>query len=161
MDRTAAGASVQEFVLSSFAVKRQSEQITNLLNRFSSIETLSDAARTELSELLIQHKAALLDALGREDRQLTILQLIPRSATVTGENHPVSADRLLEIAEHNFSLCAELTADGNPGSRSAQQIAPQLADSIAQLRAVVLHISAAAQLSATYPGRSETANQNK
>ncbi len=161
MDRTAAGVSVQEFVLSSFTVKRQSEQIAELMNRFSSSVTLSDEARTELSELLIQHKAALLDALGREDRQLTALQLIPHSVTAARENLPGNAEMLHGIAEHNVALCAELISEGNPSPRSAQEIAPQLADSIAQLRAVVLQISAAAQLYTPSSGSPATTNQNK
>jgi RNA polymerase sigma factor (sigma-70 family) len=160
MDRTAAGASVQEFALSSFAVRRQSEQITDLLGRFSSSEKLSDAARAELSELLIQHKAALVDALGREDRQLAILQLTSQSATAAGSVHG-SADALTEIAESNFALCTELVSENNASSHTAQQIAPQLADSIAQLRTVVLRISAAAQLSSPSSASLATANQNK
>jgi hypothetical protein len=160
MDRIAAGASVQEFASSSVVVRRQSEQITDLLRRFSSNEGLSDAARTELSELLIQHKAALLDALGREDRQLTTLQLTAQSAIAAGSMHG-SADELHEIAERNFALCTELVSENNASSHTAQQIAPQLADSIAQLRAVVLRISAAAQLSSPSPASLATANQNK
>lgn len=159
MDRTAAGVSVQEFVLSSFAVKRQSEQISDLLNRFASEKNLSDAARTELSELLIQHKAALLDALGREDRQLISLRLVPQSLVAAGNVQGASA--LPEIAERNFALCSELISESNASFHTAQQIAPQLADSIAQLRAVVLRISAAAQLPSPPSASIATANQNK
>src|SRR5262249_50672199 len=151
--------SVEEFASSSVAVKRQSEQITDLLRRFSSGEPLTDTARTKLSELLIQHKAALLDALGRQEHQLAALQLTSHSV-VAGSVHG-GADELPEIAERNFVLCTQLVSENNASSHSAQQIAPQLADSIAQLRAVVLRISAAAQMSPPPPASLATANQNK
>jgi len=160
LDRTAASAPVQELVDSSFTVKHESEQIDDLLSRFSANETLSGSGRTNLSELLIQHKAALLAALAREDRQLSALQLVPHS-TVAGSDPARNADTLRGATERNFALCAELTSERNASARPAQAISAQLVDSIAKLRSVVLHISSTAQLSAPSLDGSTNANQNR
>lgn len=160
MDRIAAGAYVQEFIVSSFAVKRQSEQIAELLSRFASNSALSPSARASLSELLIQHKAALLSALEREDRQLVTLHLVPHS-TSAAENGQENVGTLSGAAERNFALCAELTSDSSTSQTSAQEVAPKLADSIAQLRAIVLRISATDQSYSPSPASPQTANQNR
>jgi RNA polymerase sigma factor (sigma-70 family) len=160
LDKAAVGTSAQEFVDSSFTVRHESEQITMLLNRFSSDDKLSAAARTALSELLIQHKASLLAVLGKEERQLVALQLIPQPV-LAAEGVEGNADALKRSADQNFTLCFDLTSGSTASSRSAQTIAPQLATSIAQLRAVVLHISAAAQMSAPPSANAANANQNQ
>jgi RNA polymerase sigma factor (sigma-70 family) len=160
MDRSAASDPMRELVDSSFMAKHESEQIADLLRRFSSSETLSGNVRSELSELLIQHKSALLAALAREDRQLLTLQLVPRPVDAATDALG-TLDALEGAAERNFVLCTELTSENSGSSRSAQAISAQLEDSIAQLRAVVLHISAAAQLSVPSPGSSINATQNK
>jgi hypothetical protein len=134
--------------------------MSDLLTRFASSEALSGSARTSLSELLIQHKAALLAALGQEERQLVTLQLIPHPAFVPDEVQG-NADALKLAAERNFSLCVELTSGNAASPRPAQSIAPQLANSIAQLRGVVLRISATAQLRPPSFPNSATANQNR
>jgi len=159
-DRATVGAAAQEFVDSSFAVKHESEEISGLLQRFSSSASLSNEARRALSELLTQHKAGLLAALGREERQLLALQLLSHPASST-EAVDVNAEALRVSADHNFALSVELISSTDASSRPAQTIAPQLANSIAKLRAVALHISATAQLYPPSSGNSATANKNR
>jgi RNA polymerase sigma factor (sigma-70 family) len=159
-DRAAVGAAAQEFVDSSFAVKHESEEISGLLQRFSSSTSLSGEARIALSELLTQHKAGLLAALGREERELLTLQLLSHPAS-PAEAANVDAEALRVAADHNFALSVELISSTDASSRPAQTIAPQLANSIAKLRAVALHISATAQLYPPSSGNSATANKNR
>jgi DNA-directed RNA polymerase specialized sigma24 family protein len=159
IDRTAVSVSAQRFVDSSITVGRESRAISDLLDRFASRDALSGPARTSLSELLIQHKAALLAALGKEERELVVLQLIPHPVSEAGEVQS-NTDALKLAAERNFNLSVELTSGSATTQRSAQSLAPQLADSIAQLRAVVLHISAA-QLHPPSSANSAVATQNR
>ncbi len=156
----AADTSAQEFVDTSFAVKHESEQIAGLLDRFATSTTLSSEARTALSELLVQHKAGLLAALGSEESHLIALRLIPRPAGVPAGVQG-SAETLRAAAQHNSAFCLELISGSNVSSRSASVIASQLADSIVEMRAVVLRISAAVQLSSPSHGSFATANQNQ
>ncbi len=148
MDRSGVAASAQHFVDSAFAIKHESEQIAGLLDRFSSNATLSPEARTELSELLVEHKAKLLDALADEERQLVALQLVSRPAGAEADGS-ASANALRLMADRNFSACVQLISAADSSASPPQAIASQLADSIAQLRATTLQISAAAQLSST------------
>lgn len=145
IDKTVVMSSAQEFMDSSFAVKHESQEIADLLERFSTKEALSEQARVALSELLVQHKAALLNALGKEEKRLFDLQLALHPDPVSTESG-ANGDLLKSSAERNFSLCVNLTSGSDSSAHSARSIAPQLATSIAQLRAVVLHISAASQL---------------
>ena len=151
LDHAAVSVSAQRFIDNSITIGRESRAICDLHDRFASSEGLSGSARTTLSELLIQHKAALLAALGNEEHELVVLQLISRPASSVGELQG-STDVLKSAAVRNFNLSVELTSGSAATSRSAQSIAFQLADSIAQLRAAVLRISAAAQL---YPPSSD------
>ena len=88
-----------------------------------------------------------------------VLQLIPHPVSEAGEVQS-NTDALKLAAERNFNLSVELTSGSATTQRSAQSLAPQLADSIAQLRAVVLHISAA-QLHPPSSANSAVATQNR
>jgi RNA polymerase sigma factor (sigma-70 family) len=136
----------QQLFDSSFSANHESKAITDLLQRFAPKEDLSPAARSSLSELLIQHKAALLDALEEEERLLATVKLIPAHPTAVPGGIQGNALELEAAAHRNFTLCTELTAGGNTPSKDAELIATQLAATIEQLRAVTLHISAASQL---------------
>jgi RNA polymerase sigma factor (sigma-70 family) len=162
IDRTASSVSsqIEQLVLSSYAVKHESEQIADLLTRFASSATLSDSARITLSELLVQHKAALLDALGQENHQLTTLQLVSHPEDIP-TNLAGDAESLRQVAGYNLTLCTELTSETNPSPRSTQLIAAELQGSIAQLRIIVLHISAAAQLAQPTAVTPKATNQNQ
>jgi hypothetical protein len=144
--RDSAGPLAQQLVDSSFNANHESKAITELLERFAQNNRLSPAARTSLSQLLVQHKAALLNALQEEQRQLNTLNLTSSVPDVGTGPVQDNADALRSAAEHNFSLCMELTSGSNASARSAQDIAPQLAASIAQLRAETLRLSTASQL---------------
>jgi hypothetical protein len=89
-----------------------------------------------------------------------VLQLIPHPVSESGEVQS-NTDALKLAAERNFNLSVELTSGSATTQRSAQSLAPQLADSIAQLRAVVLHISAAAQLHPSSSANSAVATRNR
>jgi hypothetical protein len=140
------GPLAQELVDSSFSANHESKAITELLDRFAQNDRLSPAARTSLSQLLVQHKSALLNALQEEERQLSTLNLtsrVPAAAIGPAQNN---AEALRSAAERNFSLCMELTSGSSASAQPAQAIVPQLAAAIAQLRAVALRISASSQL---------------
>jgi RNA polymerase sigma factor (sigma-70 family) len=159
LDHQGLSSTSQEFVEGSFAVKRETRQVVTLLQRFSSDRALPSEARSALEELLVQHKTALLTALGREERALMDVQLIQSSshAAVSNGNLPES---LRKDADENFALCIELTSDSQSASRSAQVIAPQLSASIAELRAAALQISATALPLSPSPGNAGLASKN-
>jgi DNA-directed RNA polymerase specialized sigma24 family protein len=159
LDRKGLPPTAEEFVESSFAVKHETGQISTLLQRFSTNTTLPTEARTALGELLVQHKTALLAALGREERALMAVQLIdhPSSASASGAD---GAQGLRDDAEKNFALCVELTSGSESEPRYAQVIAPQLANSIAELRVAALQISMTALFHSPSPGSAGLASKN-
>ena len=159
LDRKGLPPIAEEFVESSFVVKHETEQVSTLLQRFSTNTTLPTEARTALGELLVQHKTALLAALGREERALMAVQLIdhPSSASSSGAD---GAQGLRDDAEKNFALCVELTSGSESAPRHAQVIAPQLANSIAELRMAALQISMTALPLSPSPGNAGLASKN-
>jgi RNA polymerase sigma factor (sigma-70 family) len=159
LDHKGLSLAAQEFVEGSFAVKHETEQVATLLQRFSTNPTLPIEARTALGELLVQHKTALLAALGREERALMAVQLIghPSSTSASGADDVQS---LREDAETNFALCVELTSGSESTPRHAQMIAPQLASSIAALRTAALQISITAMPHPLSPGSAGLPSKN-
>ena len=155
LDRKELSPVAQELVEASFAVKHETEQVATLLQRFSTNTVLPNEARTALGELLVQHKTALLAALGREERALMAAQLIERPSGGADD-----AASLRGSAEKNLALCVELTSGSERAPRSAQIIAPQLANSIAELRAKALQISITALPLPPPPGNAGTASKN-
>lgn len=141
MDRSIALPLTQRIVDNSFAVTHESKAIGDLLRQFSENQTLTPGARMALSELVTQHKATLLATLQEEQQRLTDLKLI---AGVPDLSRSVQdgSDELETAAQRNSALCVELTSPAAVQPRRAQQIAPQLAESISWLRAIALRISA-------------------
>jgi RNA polymerase sigma factor (sigma-70 family) len=159
LDHQEFSSETQEFLDGSFAVKWETEQISTLLQRFSTNDTLPSEARAALGELLVQHKTALLAALGREERALMTAQLIAHPSTASASVGKI-AESLRKDAGENFALCIELTSDNQSAPRPAQTIAPQLAASIAELRAAALQISVTALPASPSPGNAGLANKN-
>jgi RNA polymerase sigma factor (sigma-70 family) len=159
LDHKELSPAAQAFVEGSFVVKHETEQVASLLQRFSTNTTLPNRARTALGELLVQHRTALLTALGREERALMVSKLIaaPSGAAAMTADNPQS---LREDAERNFALCVELTSDTTTTTRPAQIIAPQLAESIAALRAAALEISTTTLPHPLPPGDAGLAKKN-
>lgn len=159
LDQQEFSSTTQDFLEGSFAVKWETEQLSTLLQRFSTDTTLSTPARTALAELLVQHKTALLAALAREERALMRAQLtVPPSSSVASSND--LTESLRKDAGENFALCIELTSDSKNAPRPAQIIAPQLAKSIAELRATALQISPTALSLSSSPGNAGLASKN-
>jgi len=159
LDHQELAPTAQQIVESSFVVKHEVEQVAFLLQRFSTNNSLPSEARTDLGELLVQHKTALLAALGREERALTAVQLLEHpSGTSAGADDVQS---LRSDAETNRTLCVELTSTNVSSPRSAQAIVPQLQYSIAQLRAAALQISTTPSSHLPSPGTTGLANKNE
>jgi hypothetical protein len=156
-----AGPLAQQLVNSSFSANHESKALTELLERFAQNDQLSPAARTSLSQLLVQHKAALLKALQEEEQQLIALGLAPNVSNAATGPVQNDADALRVAAEHNFSLCMELTSGTSASARPAQSIVPQLVASVAQLRTVTLRISAASQLYTPSPNATATNHESR
>ena len=159
LDHQEFSSATQEFLDGSFAVKWETEQISTLLQRFSASDTLPSEARAALGELLVQHKTALLAALGREERALMTAQLIAHPSTASASSGKI-VENLRKDAGENFALCIELTSDNQSAPRPAQTIAPQLAASIAELRAAALQISVTALPTSPSPGDAGLAKKN-
>lgn len=159
LDHKELSPAAQEFVEGSFVVKHETEQVASLLQRFSTNTTLPNQARTALGELLVQHRTALLTALGREERALMVSKLIatPSGAAAITADNPQS---LRKDADENFALCVELTSDTTTTTRPAQIIAPQLEESIAVLRAAALQISTTTLPHPLPPGNAGLAKKN-
>jgi hypothetical protein len=154
-----AGPLAQALVDCSFDANHESKAITELLQRFAQNDRLSPSALSSLSQLLAQHKAALLNALQKEEQQLSALNLTSNAAAVVSGPAQSNADALRSAAERNFSLCMELTSGSNASARPTQVIVSHLNASIAQLRAVTLRISAASQLHT--PSTNNTASNHE
>lgn len=159
MDRSVALPLTQRIVDNSFAVNHESKAIGDLWRRFSENQTLTPGARMALSELLIQHKGALLAALQEEQQRLVDLKLIAGLPDLS-RSAEGGTDELEAAARGNFALSVELTSPAATQSRSAQQIAPQLAESIARLRMIALRISASSTISPPASIKATAENHN-
>lgn len=160
LERNAALSLTEQVVDGAFLVNHESKAINDLWQRFGNNDSLTPDARMALSELLIQHKATLLAALQQEQQRLIDLKLIAgaplAAASVQGPGTELEA-----AAQRNFALVVELTSPGAVEPRPAQQIAPQIAESISRLRAIVLRISAASLISPPSLNQAISETQNK
>ena len=161
MDRIASLPLTQHIVSSAFVINYESKAISELWHRFGSSDAnLSPNARMALSELAVQHKAALLAAIQEEQQKLIELRLISSAAPVSDSAQGTPAE-LEAAAQRNVSLCVELTSPGADQSRPAEEIAPQLAQTLARLRSTILRVSAASLISPSAPSKAAVENQNQ
>lgn len=148
-DHARAGAVAEVFVNSSFSIKHESQAIADLLDHYSQNAHLSASARTAFSQLVVQHRTALLDALRSEERQLGSLGLTSPASPSAPASSGNDVQAMRAEAERNFALSMELTMGSNDGGRPAKEIAPQLIASIADLRTVIQRISVPSPTSKT------------
>jgi hypothetical protein len=114
----------------SVTVNRESKAITELLEHFSGKEPLTENARMALNALLADHRAQLQAGIDGEEKLLAEAGLSAPPDTNSG------AGDLSAIANRNNALCLELLTGSEERSRPANVILPELAATIAQLRAV-------------------------
>ncbi|WP_263358130.1 RNA polymerase sigma factor [Acidicapsa ligni] len=150
----------RRLVDNAFIANHESKTVADLMRRFAANQALTPAARMALSELIIHHKATLLDALEEEQQRLVDLKLISDISVSSGsiQGDPTTLEA---AAQRNFALCVELTALDAVQPRPAQEIAPQIAEAISGIRANALRISAASVLAPSEPNKAEIVNQNK
>ncbi len=122
---------------SALQMKQSAAALESLQHRFAAI-TKSSATDSAYAQLSASYSQRLLAAL---DHQETALRSLGFSTQTAPENAAVDDSWLSPEIARNESLCRELIA-GNPEGagntqRSAQQIIPDLVDSIARIRAVV------------------------
>ncbi|MBT9331582.1 RNA polymerase sigma factor [Paracidobacterium acidisoli] len=129
---------------SSATIDRESQTITDLLQRFSSKSGLSRAADDSLEQLISEHKSRLLDALSAEEHSIAAVGL-----TASPEARPPASLKTLEVlaadARANVSLTKELISTDGSQPRSVEAIVPELAGSVAQLRTDLLNLQPALQ----------------
>jgi hypothetical protein len=159
MDRSVVLPLTQRIVDNSFAVNHESKAIGDLWRRFAENQTLTPSARMALSELLTQHKSALLAALQEEQQRLIDLKLVTGIPDFS-RSAQSSSNEFEMAAQGNFALSVELTSPAAVQPRRAQQIAPQLANSIAQLRMIALRISASSMMSPTASNKATAENHS-
>ncbi len=160
MDRSTSVPLTLGVVDSAFVVNHESKTIGDLWRRFGSNQDLSPNARMALSELVVQHKAALLAAIEEEQQRLIDLKLISAPVLASDSVQGNSAE-LEAAAQRNFSLCVELTSPGAEEPRLAEEIAPQLGQTLTRLRNIILHISAASMISPPTLNKATVENQSK
>ena len=126
----------------SVVVYSESKTLDDLSRRFGPPNQLADSAANLLDQLIGNHTAALMTALGREDVLLAEagLSSVSTSAVVTSSVAP-----LADLGQRNRALCERLalTEAGTEENTSPESIAPELRQSIVQTRAAASRMSAA------------------
>lgn len=136
---------------SSVEVHQEGKAIASLLERFPPGQALTANAQASLNALLGDHRQKMLAALQTEEKLLTKISIATGS-----EYGAASSGNLADASATNVSLCGELISDSNEHPRSAQTILPELNHSIAQLRAILDHVSLhVPALSSTKPAVSQ------
>jgi DNA-directed RNA polymerase specialized sigma24 family protein len=126
----------------SVVVYSESKTLDDLSRRFGPPNQLADSTANLLDQLIGNHTAALMTALGREDALLAEAGL---SSASTSATIPSSAAPLADLGQRNRSLCERLalTEAGAEENTSPESIAPELRQSIIQTRAAASRMSAA------------------
>lgn len=127
-------------------INRESEQLIEVLHRYSSQSPLTQTAQNMLDELVAERKASIVAALDEEEQSLSETGFI--------DIPPVNTKKenldLGMATEQNYKLCEELVFGGTAYNRSAQDILPELANTIHQLHVATLQLlpSATTRMSA-------------
>jgi DNA-directed RNA polymerase specialized sigma24 family protein len=126
----------------SVVVYSESKTLDDLSRRFGPPNQLADSAANLLDQLIDNHTAALMTALGREDALLAEAGL---SSVSTSAAVPSFVAPLADLGQRNRSLCERLalTEAGSEENTSPESIAPELRLSIVQTRAAASRMSAA------------------
>ncbi|MBT9333329.1 sigma-70 family RNA polymerase sigma factor [Acidipila sp. 4G-K13] len=120
------------------AVDRESSHLAELIHRYApDRQQLTEAGRTTLDQLIAERKASILAALDEEEHSLAEAGL---TDSYTSDIQKTTLD-IEEATKQNSKLCDELVFGDAGHSRSAQDILPELAQTIHQLHAVTLQLS--------------------
>jgi hypothetical protein len=145
----------QQLLNAAIAIHQESKAIAELLERFEGVEGGSDTAQDALNQLVSDHKVRLISRLDEEQNLIGRIEIPARTLNAS---LPTSASpdavNLRKMAERNFTLCTQLTS-GTDAPPPVQSLVFELADSIAQLRAIATAVRAHADL----PGHQSLGNK--
>jgi hypothetical protein len=122
----------QSLLDAALSVRQNASELLVLKERFSAVGESSNN-RSALTKLRQNYSQRLRAALAAETSALSSLGFQDRSPSSPGPNDP----DLRSAIDHNNTLCSELVAGGNGAGRSAPEIAEELYESIARIRAGV------------------------